>query len=99
MRVVLGERHTLVRAGLRRLVEERTGAEVVGEAGDGQQLLELTGRLRPDVVLTEIDLPVMTGFEVLAQVRRHYPEVRVMIVSHHSDGPHIHSALRGGASG
>jgi DNA-binding NarL/FixJ family response regulator len=99
MRVILGEAQTLMRAGLRRLVEDRTGAQVVGEAGDGQALLELAGRLRPDIVMTEVDLPVMSGFEVLEQVRRHYPEIKVLMVSRHRDGPHIHSALRGGASG
>jgi DNA-binding NarL/FixJ family response regulator len=99
MRVILGEQHTLVRAGLRRLVEERTGAEVIGEAGDGRTLLEIAIERQPELVMTEIDLPILSGFEVLAQLRRSHPEMRVLMLSRHRDGPYIHSALRGGACG
>ncbi len=99
MRIVLGESQTLVRAGLRRLLEEHTHTQVVGEAADGQQLLELTGRLRPDAVLTEINLPLMTGLEALVQIHRHYPEVSVLILSSLTDGQHVRSALRNGAAG
>jgi DNA-binding NarL/FixJ family response regulator len=99
MRIVIGESQSLVRAGLRRLLEEHTHAQVIGEAGDGQQLLELTGRLRPDAVLTEINLPLMTGLEALVQIHRHYPEVSVLILSALTDGQHVRTALRNGASG
>ncbi len=99
MRVVLAEPQTLVRAGLRRLIEEHTHAQVVGEAGDGQMLLELCGQLRPDAVITEINLPTMTGLEALVQIHRHYPEVSVMVLSAMTDGQHVRSALRNGAVG
>ncbi len=99
MRVVLADPQTLVRAGLRRLLEEHTHAQIIGEAADGQQLLEVTGRLRPDVVLTEINLPLMTGLEALMQIHRHYPEVAVVILTSLTDGQHVRGALRSGAVG
>ncbi|WP_028081955.1 response regulator [Solimonas soli] len=99
MRMVLAEPHTLIRAGLRKLLEEGTGTEVVAEAGDGQELLELAGRLRPDVVMTELNLPQISGLEALAQIRRHYPEIAVIILAAPSDGHHVRSALKNGAAG
>src|SRR3546814_17648719 len=61
--VVLAEPQTLVRAGLRHLLEIHASAQIVGEAADGAQLLELVGRLRPDVVVTELNLPQISGLE------------------------------------
>lgn len=99
MRVGLAESQTLVRAGLRHLVEVHSHGVVVGEADNGQALLELCGRLRPDVVLTEINLTGMTGLEALVQIHRHYPEVAVIILTGMTDGQHVRSALRQGAAG
>ncbi len=99
MRVVLAESQTLVRAGLRHLIETHSHGVVIGEADNGQSLLELCGRLRPDVVLTEINLGGMTGLEALVQIHRHYPEVAVVMLTSMTDGQHVRSALRHGASG
>src|SRR3546814_2497238 len=94
MRVVLAEPQTLVRAGLRHLLEIHASAQIVGEAADGAQLLELVGRLRPDVVVTELNLPQISGLESLLQIRRHYPEVAVLILSAPTDGHHVRLALK-----
>jgi DNA-binding NarL/FixJ family response regulator len=99
MRIVLADSRNLVRAGLKRLIEEHTEARVVGEACDGQGLLELVGQHHPDAVLTEIDLAGITGLEALVQIRRHYPEVAVLILSSLTDGQHIRAAIRNGAAG
>lgn len=99
MRIVLAEPKTLIRAGIRRLLEDDTEAKIIGEASNGQQLLELAGQLRPDVILTEIDLPQISGLEALVQIRRHYPEVAVVILSSLTDGQHVRGALRAGAAG
>jgi DNA-binding NarL/FixJ family response regulator len=96
MRLVLADSRTLVLAGLKRLIQEHTDATVVGEARDGQSLLELVGQLRPDAVLTEIDLPKISGLEALVQIHRHYPEVAVLVLT---DGQHVRAALRAGAAG
>lgn len=99
MRLVLADPHTLVRAGLARLVEQQTQARVIGEAADGQQLLELTGRLHPDLVICEVTLGGMTGLEALSQIRRHYPEVAVLLLSAQLDGHLVRQALKLGAAG
>lgn len=99
MRLILADPQTLVRAGLARLFEVHTGAQVVGEAGDGQQLLELTGRLHPDVIVSELILGRMSGLEALSQVRRHYPEVAVLLLSAQLDSHAVRTALKLGAAG
>lgn len=99
MRVVLADSRNLVRAGLRRLIEENTNAVVVSEAHDGQSLLEQIHQHRPDAALTELELPGMNGLEALTQIRRYYPEVAVLVISSHTDGHHIRTALRQGAAG
>lgn len=99
MRIVLADARNLVRAGLKRLIEENHEATVVGEAADGQTLLEQVHQHRPDVALTEADLPGMTGLEALTQLRRYYPDVAVLVVSSRTDGQTIRSALRLGAAG
>lgn len=99
MRIVLADARNLVRAGLRRLIEEGSDVKVVGEAADGQGLLEQVHQHRPDVALTDTDLPGMTGLEALTQLRRYYPDVAVLMVSSRTDGHTIRSALRLGAAG
>ncbi|MFA5940108.1 MAG: response regulator transcription factor [Sinimarinibacterium sp.] len=99
MRVVLADARNMVRAGLRRLIEEGTDTKVVGEAADGQGLLEQVHQHRPDVALTDTDLPGMTGLEALTQLRRYYPDVAVVVVSSRVDGQTIRAALRQGAAG
>ncbi len=99
MRIVLADSRTLVLAGFKRLIQEHTDATVVGEARDGQALLELVSQHRPDAVMTEIDLPRVTGLEALVQIRRHYPEVAVLILTSLTDGQHVRAALKHGAAG
>ncbi|TAJ26357.1 MAG: response regulator transcription factor, partial [Bosea sp. (in: a-proteobacteria)] len=99
MRLIMAEPQTLVRAGLIRLLEQQAGAEVIGEADDGQQLLELAGRLHPDVVVSELALGRMSGLEMLSQLRRHYPEIAVLMISSQLDSHSVRTALKLGAAG
>lgn len=99
MQLVLADAQTLMRAGLRRLIEQLPGQRVIGEAGDGQQLLDLVGRLHPDAVITEIAMPVMSGLEALTQIRRHFPQVPVLILSSLTTHHNVRSALKLGAAG
>lgn len=99
MRLVLADSQPLVRAGLRRLCEAIDGIEVVGETGDGQQLLELVAKRHPDLALIELTLPVMNGLDALQQIRRHYPQVMVLIVSARNEASQVRAALKAGAAG
>lgn len=97
LRVMLADDHTLVRAGLHKLLDTLPGVEVVGEAGDGQALLELAAQQRPDVVLMDIAMPGLNGLETTARLLQDNPAVRVMILSMHQSEEYVRRALRLGA--
>jgi len=99
MKLVLADGQSLVRAGIRMLLQSEAQADVVGEAADGQELLALVAKLRPRAALVELDLPVVNGLDVLAQVRRHYPEVAVLLLASRPEPGQVRSALRQGAAG
>ena len=84
IRIVLAEDHTLVRAGIRALLEELPGIEVVAEAGDGQDVLRLIELHQPHVVLTDISMPGLNGLEVAARTATQFPGVRIIILRSHA---------------
>ena len=97
VRVLLADDHTLVRAGLRKLLESMPDIEVVGEAGDGLALLELAEQLHPNLVLMDIAMPGLNGLEATARLVKASPGVRVMILSMHQNEEYVRRALRNGA--
>lgn len=99
LRVVLADDHVLVRTGIKMLLQKIAGVEVVGEAGDGRQAVELAGALRPQIVLMDINMQNLNGLEATAQIHRDHPHVRVIILSMSADETHVLQALRAGASG
>jgi DNA-binding NarL/FixJ family response regulator len=99
VRVLLADDHVLVRAGLRRVLESFPGAEVVAEADDGDQVPDLVALHRPDVVITDLSMKRNSGYDVLRDLARDHPEVRVIVVSMHADATHVSRALSAGASG
>jgi DNA-binding NarL/FixJ family response regulator len=99
IRVLLADDHTLVRAGIRGLIEDLPGMEVVGEAGDGHEALRLAEATRPDIVLLDIGMPGMNGLEVLARVVAFDPSIRAVILSMHISEEYVLQALRAGAAG
>jgi two-component system response regulator NreC len=99
IRVLLAEDHTIVRKGLRSLLDDEGGIEVVGEAEDGQQAIELVQRLLPDVVLMDITMPVLNGLEATRQIKKLFPQVKVVVLTVHSTEEYIFQILRAGASG
>ena len=97
VRVLLADDHTLVRAGLRKLLESMPAVEVVGEAGDGLELLALAAKLQPNLVLMDIAMPGLNGLEATARVVKAMPDIRVLILSMHQDEEYVRQALRHGA--
>ena len=97
MRVLLADDHPLVLEGLKRVLDEVEGIKVVGEANRGDKVLPLIGRTDPDLVLLDIRLPGLDGLSCLDQIRSRYPKVKVVVLSGHSDRPHVDAALRRGA--
>jgi DNA-binding NarL/FixJ family response regulator len=99
LRTLLADDHSLVRAGLRSLLEEMAGVEVVGEAADGHEALRLIGELTPDVAFLDISMPGLNGLEVAARVARDHLRTRVIILSMHIDDEYVRRALLTGAAG
>ena len=99
LRVLLADDHTLVRAGLRKLLESVPHLEVVGEASDGLALLTLTAELRPNLVLMDISMPGLNGLEATARLSKEWPDIKVIILSMHQSEEYVRQALRQGASG
>jgi len=98
-RVLLADDHALVRAGIRALLEKMTGIEVVGEAGDGRETLELIRKRLPDLVLLDLAMPELHGLESLARATKEFPAVKMMILSMHANEEYVLQALRAGARG
>ncbi len=96
-RVLLADDHTLVRAGLRKLLESMPQVTVVGEADDGLALLALAAQLRPDLVLMDIAMAGLNGLEATARLLKAQPGIRVLILSMHQNEEYVRQALRNGA--
>jgi DNA-binding NarL/FixJ family response regulator len=99
IRVLLADDHTLVRAGIRGLVESLPGFEVVGEAGDGHEALRFAETMRPDIVLLDIGMPGLNGLETAARLAKLDATIRVVILSMHISEEYVLQALRSGAAG
>jgi DNA-binding NarL/FixJ family response regulator len=99
IRVLLADDHTLVRAGIRSLLEGLGDVQVVAEAGDGRSALELTESTKPDLVLMDVSMPGLNGLESLARIVQDYPKVRVVMLSMHATEEYVLKALRAGAAG
>ena len=97
--IVLGDDHTLLRQGLRKILEERPDWEVVAEAGDGRDAVRQILATTPDVAILDIGMPLLNGIEATRQVVRRLPECRVLILSMHADEAYIIQALKAGAKG
>jgi DNA-binding NarL/FixJ family response regulator len=99
IRVLLADDHTLVRAGIRSLLEKLPGVEVTGEASDGREVISLIKTQQPEVVLMDISMPGLNGLQALARITRDFPHVRVIILSMHYNDEYVLQALKSGASG
>src|SRR5450432_967683 len=97
--VLLAEDHMVVREGFRKLLEAEADIEVVGEAQTGRQAVGLTRKLRPAVVVMDIAMPLLNGLEATRQIRKAFPETKVVILSAHSDDAYIDQAIAIGAVG
>src|ERR1022692_1054164 len=95
VRVILADDHTLVRAGIRALLEKLPEVEVLGEANDGREVLNLVKIHRPDVVLMDISMPGLNGLDAAARMTREFADVRIIILSMHNNEEYYWRA-RGG---
>ena len=97
--VLLADDHTLVRQGLRVLLEAQPDIRIIGEAGDGREAVQLSNQLKPDVVVMDIAMPLLNGLEATRQILAQIPETRVLILSSYSDDEYVHQLTEAGAAG
>jgi len=98
IRLMLADDHRMLREGLRRSMQDE-GFDVVGEASDGQEAVDLAGQLQPDVILMDVTMPDVSGVEATRLIRSQWPRIRVVMLTMHADQEVIASAIRAGASG
>jgi len=98
-RVLLADDHPIVRAGIRAELEKLSGIEVVGEASDGREAIDLIKTQKPDLVFMDISMKGLNGLEATARITKEYPEVRVVILSMHQNEEYFWQALKSGAAG
>jgi DNA-binding NarL/FixJ family response regulator len=98
-RVILADDHALFRSGVKRILEEIPGVEVVGEAADGLELLNLLREITPDLVILDISMPKLRGLEAIQQIKVSHPQVEVLILTMHKEAEYLSYALGAGAAG
>jgi DNA-binding NarL/FixJ family response regulator len=97
--VLLSDDHTIVREGLRLLLEKELDIQVVGEAANGHQSVREAKRLKPDVVVQDLAMPLLNGLEAARQIKKEVPSAKVLILSAYSDDAYIEHAVEAGAAG
>jgi len=97
IRVVIAEDQTILRQGLRSLIEQSEEIKIIGEAADGREAVELVGDKHPDIVIMDVAMPNLNGIEAARLIKKKYPESRVLALSQHADEPHVRRMLQAGA--
>ena len=99
MKILLADDHKVLRSGLRRILEDHDDLEVVGEAADGREAVDLANSLEPDIVVMDIGMPQMNGMEATRQILSKHPRMNVLILSMYADENYVVQVLRAGARG
>jgi DNA-binding NarL/FixJ family response regulator len=99
LRILLADDHTVVRQGLRKVLEERPEWEVVAEAGDGREAVRQAEQLKPDIAILDVAMPLLNGIETTRQITRRVPNTRVLVLSMHADEAYVTQMLQAGATG
>jgi two-component system response regulator NreC len=98
-KVLLADDHSILREGLRMVLDAQPQIKVVGEANDGREAVDLAEKLHPDVVVMDIAMPNMNGLEATRQIKRRWPEIRVVILTMHENQQYLTQIVKAGASG
>ena len=99
IRILLADDHTILRSGIRSLLEDEPGLSVIGEAEDGRVAVSMACKLKPDVVIMDIAMPLLNGLEATRQIKMQCPDVKVLILSMHDNEEYIRQVLEAGAMG
>ena len=98
-RIVLADDHILFRRGLKSIIDQADGFEVIGEAGDGIELLKLLRTMTPHMVIVDISMPNLRGIEAVRELKKQYPEMKVLVLTMHKNHSYLQQAVSAGAEG
>jgi DNA-binding NarL/FixJ family response regulator len=98
-RIFLIEDHTILRAGLQALLSKESDFEIVGETDNGRDAMHAIAAMKPNIVVTDISMPGINGIELIREIKRRHPDMRVLVLTIHKTDEYIHESLRAGANG
>jgi len=99
IRIILADDHVVVRQGIRRLLDQEDDMVVIGEADDGLKLLDMTEKLRPDVIVVDLKMPNLNGIDAAAKIKKSLPNVHTVILTMHAERAYIDRAMQAGVCG
>jgi DNA-binding NarL/FixJ family response regulator len=97
--IVLADDHALFRGGVKRIIQEHADLEVIGEAGDGLELLHLLKKSNPNMIILDISMPNLRGLEAAREIKKMYPQIRILLLTMHKKKEFIQQGIAGGADG
>jgi len=98
-RILIADDHTILRAGIRSLLDMTPDFEVVGEVDNGKDAIYSVGQLKPDLLLTDLSMPKSNGTEAIQRIRSRYPDIKILVLTVHKTEEYVHAALKAGANG
>ena len=98
-KIVLADDHVILRHGIKQMIDEVDGLKVVGEAGDGAELLKLLQKVSPDLIILDISMPKLRGLEAALEIKMLWPHIRIMILTMHKSTQYLHHSIAAGAHG
>jgi len=98
-RILIADDHTILRAGIRSLLEMEANFEVIGEVDNGKDAIQAVGQLSPDIILSDLSMPKTNGTEAIQHIKRRYPEIKILVLTVHKSEEHVRAALKAGADG
>ena len=99
IRIFLADDHTMIREGLKLLINAQPDMEIVGEAGDGRMAVRLAQELQPDLIVIDVSMPELNGLQATEVLKRTCPQIKVLPLTRHAEGSYLQQILRAGASG
>lgn len=97
--ILLADDHALIRHGIRNLISNNPALKVIGEVGDGEELLEFLEKMQPELLILDISMPKLTGIEAVSKVKKLYPEIKILMLTMHKNKQYFYHAMSAGADG